>query len=283
MNRLVKLSTLALLGVTCVLAGAEDYAPPQPRTPERPPADSISPDSGRQMGRHSPPPPLHRGGQGQPVARMPRKDSARLKAERSDAFLEHLRLEDPAEADRLQHLRQTDKPAFILAVKQRLNARKLELALRKYPEIMEAFKTLSQTEREDVVGLLSGQTPSRSFSQEENPYPLQGLPGISASASQGPSDPRPAGDAEREAATLELARAYRTRSDPVERERLNKEILARLEEIFDTREAFQEQQVAAIEATLLQLKSRIETRKSQRREIIERRRRELTGSDALSW
>jgi len=298
MNNFLKVTCLAALCIICTWAGAAEPTEPRRRASDVQQADTaVRPAPQPYPGQRDPSRPLpprnnlrnrprqlpdrYQPGRTDAMASRRRVDSNKKKEE---IFLDHLRKENPSEADRFQQLQQTDPKGFVQAVKQRLDERKLELALQKYPQIMEAVAALPRMEREEAVRILVKHGSTRQRPQGKKAFHIQGLPGVSDAASKGASDPRPAGDAKRDEATFELARTYQASRDPAERKRLDKEIQTQLKEIFDTREAYQKKQVAKIEATLKELKIRIKTRQTHRDEIIERRRQELIGAgDSLSW
>jgi len=296
MNHLLRITTLGTLCITCIWVLAEESTEPQPQTPQVQPAEATAHSAPQPYpGQRDPskfPPPNNRSRQAparyqsnrsDTVNSRHQTDSFKRKKEMNDAFIKHLRKEDPAEADRLQQLQETDKRGFIEAIKLRLNERKLELALQHYPNVLSEIQNLSRAERAEVTQIIMSLTSEPKKPKGRKNFRPERQPGISGTDSKGSGDPRPQGDTQRDETTQKLARAYQANPDPANRERLNKKIQSQLEEIFDTREAFQEKQVASIEATLKQLKERIETRKSHRAEIIEKRRQELTGSSDLSW
>jgi len=282
MNPFLKYIVLIAFAFTGLAISAQEEGMETPSPKQRPPENVFpskrkiqqSQSFERQAETQSPAFPLR-----------PRRPHRKVPSRKmADALLTHLRETSPAEAERLEKLRAEDTPAFIEAIHQRLQQRRLETALQNYPQVLDCLNGLSQSEREAAALALITQGRPTPSQPTRKSFHIQGLPGVSDAKSIGPQDPRPAGDAKRDEATFELARAYRKSQDPAERKRLNKEIQDLLEEIFDTREAFQLQQVETIENTLLQLKERLKSRKAHRAEIIESRRRELTqDNDSLSW
>ncbi|MFT5142234.1 MAG: hypothetical protein ACI80V_001449 [Rhodothermales bacterium] len=77
--------------------------------------------------------------------------------------------------------------------------------------------------------------------------------------------------------TRKLASRIQTTSDSDRRRELSQQLLGRLEEIFELKQENRLAEVAQLDTRLRELKAQMDTRESRRKEIVERRLRELLG------
>lgn len=81
----------------------------------------------------------------------------------------------------------------------------------------------------------------------------------------------------------ELARKYRETDDEAEKERIKKEMLDLLDQIFDLRQANREFEIERLEKRLAEAKENNRKRLENKDQIIEQRLAELLGARAWDW
>jgi hypothetical protein len=196
---------------------------------------------------------------------LPPGDSRRHEPPPVERWLEHLKIRNPIEYERLTRLRQENPDAFARELQQRLQTERGMSIIRAHARLQEFFDTLPPQEQTDLLQQLAraprhGGGPPPDELRMDNPRTAQ-----------------------LEKEVQELARTYRDQPDPDEQERIRQQIKTRLGAIFDQRLADREQTVARYEQRLQEMQRQIEKRRSNRERIIERRLEEVLDGQDTSW
>jgi regulator of sigma D len=84
-------------------------------------------------------------------------------------------------------------------------------------------------------------------------------------------------------ASGKLAGDYRAATTADEKEKIKTELKANISKLFDMREQKREQEIARFDQHLTELKSRLEKRKANRDQIIEKKLKEMTDGNEIEW
>lgn len=180
-----------------------------------------------------------------------------------DRWLARLREKRPEEYEQLIRLREADPAAFRDQLHNRLREERFRDRLKDHPGVYERLKDLPPEERDWLMhGAPRGpQGPWQQWRERRVSPEIAKL----------------------EKETRETGRRYREVQTDEERTKLRADLHAKLEELFDLREAERAKKIEQIEKQLASLRGTLETRKAQREQIIDRRLQELTDGDTLAW
>jgi hypothetical protein len=165
----------------------------------------------------------------------------------------------PEDHARLMQLKETDPEAFqaeLRTRRDRLRNRNLEAGMAEMPRFREMMEEMPPEEREDMAERFSRMMRSQ--------YKHPGR------------DHRQVAAAEQK--TRELAKAYQAAPE-VEKDTLRAELRTQIEQVFALRDEQNQRQIEEAEKNLQRLKDTLGKRRGLRKEIVERRLRELTEGD----
>ena len=212
----------------------------------QPPPDA--PSSNEASDRLTPPPPIPPPEDGfQPV----------------DVWMNHLKDRDPEAYGHFRQMRQQDPDGFRREMFGRLRRAHIRAGMATHPRLREFLDKLPEAERQEVLAALS-----RLVEPRGGPPPEEATGG----------DLRPIQEQ-----VGQLARQLKQSRSDQDREALRAELKAKLGVLFDARDQNRRRHIERMETEMTRLKTMLDARREKRDEIIERRLRELTGEDNLSW
>ena len=180
-----------------------------------------------------------------------------------DIWMERLKNRNPDEFQRFHRMRHQDFEGFRKELMTRLGQERMGVLMAAHPRLRAFLETLPEPERLEILQALG-----HAFRPDGPPTRLD------------PDDPETRQLSEDLAG---LARKYRETSDKDQREKLQSELRGKLGEMFDAREKSRARHIERIQSEAAKLQQMLDSRRSRREEIIERRLRELTEDETLKW
>jgi hypothetical protein len=180
-----------------------------------------------------------------------------------DIWMERLKNRNPDEFQRFHRMRHQDPEGFHKELRNRLGRERMGIISAAHPRLQMFLQSLSESERMEILQALG-----HAFRPDGPPPRIE------------PDDPEARQWNEDLAG---LARKYRETSDKDRREKLQSELRGKLGEMFDAREKSRARHIERIQSEAAKLQQMLDSRRSRREEIIERRLRELTEDETLKW
>ncbi len=209
-----------------------------------------------------------------PHARGFRHGGGAADGEYIDKWLDSLKQRNPAEFERMKKLRDDNPEEFRKQVHQKWQDLRMKSGgLREHPQVVEAFKNLSPSDREWVMQRLTQPAPGENF-------PGGGSMGFDRGGFGDFKHATTPEIAKADAKARDLAKQYREAQNGDAKNAMKKELRDTLANVFDLREKVRVDQLKQIEDKVEKIRKQIGESKSKRDEIIDGRVKEFISGES---